>query len=203
VNLDFQSANLAILAYGESTVVESNDAFPGWHVYLGGGEQSTVLYNREPYLTPAISILGPNYYDNGSFQGFIASLQTYDPRSNGIRYVGLTQDGIVPLTAQSLRLSIFGDANEHFEITLNGTALSLIPIYATGEFTVFGADIVDFAGENVQLDLSLNAFTDSNNSVRLGFIEFSATPVPEPQTLVLLTTGLLALIASTKCWRVR
>ncbi len=194
-NLDFELANLPILAPGQYMIVSDADALPGWTAYLGTDLQTTILYNAQTLGDASVSILGPNYQAGPTLQGdFMAFLAA----GRGHSITSLRQTGVVPNDAQSLRVVIASDPTENFEFSLNGVALSMVPLAVGPSATLYGADVSTFAGQSSLLNISayLSPSAPTFFGFRLDDIRFSNQPIPEPSVF-----GLLALSAFLLGWR--
>jgi hypothetical protein len=106
---------------------------------------------------------------------------------------------MVPDGSHSLLLSI--DAHVPFTVSLGGQPLALIPTQVNPTYTVFGADVSAFSGQDAELRITTAA---------LGFgylwvdsIHFSPMPVPEPSPFMLGALGLAVLgtIRGIRRWR--
>lgn len=201
-NLDFESANLAVLQPGQSAEVAANQAFPGWAAFLEQDQQAVVLYNNLTIGSAAISILGPNF---GGFEGAVLQGSFTAALAAGIGYssASLRQTGLVPGDAQSLRVLIPSGPEpfvKNFEFSLDSVVVPLVPLMIRESVTVYGGDVSSFAGQVAELSISayLSAAEPTFFGFRFDAIQFSAEPVPEPGTVALFTLGALFL-----GWRMR
>jgi len=213
------SANLAQAAFGQSFVnlnfedatvsptpintpggdVDPASAFPGWTVGNSLNGRLYVLYNLSTIGAPSVDLDGPNFpnYDRRApLQGsFSAHLEYYDAPSMGLPT--LSQTGLVPADAQSINFLVGSIVpNERDGVMIvNGVTIPLVPI-SGGRFA---ADISSFAGQVVQLTFT-TATTDPNRNNLFYFddIQFSASPVPEPASFVLLGIGAAGLLSLRK-----
>ena|SRR5215472_14356104 len=111
-------------------------------------------------------------------------------------YAGIAQTGQVPVLAESLQFIADGNlANiANLQVSLGNQDLSLVVISNALNYTVYGADISAFAGQTEQLMFAaLNA--GGGNNWEIDNIQFSTSPIPEPDTLVLAAMGGLFLIS--------
>ena len=83
-------------------------------------------------------------------------------------------------------------------MTLGGQALSLIPLGAGANYTLYGANISGWAGQTAELDFTVHAYPGqfAADYLFLDSIQFSNQAVPEPGV-----SGLCALGAVLLGWR--
>jgi len=195
-NLDFESATIVPVSGGP--FVDFSQAFPGWTGYLGGVQESLASYDSVPMSTAGFSILdrsysGPIGVIDGSFTAFLQS---------GAGNVGqepdatLAQTGLVPAGTESLLFKAYlGSGQDYFQVTLGGQALSLVPVQAGSNYTLYAADIHGWAGQTAEL-----AFTALYPHPHIGEIpvyldsmQFSDQGVPEPGVCNLSALGAVLL----------
>ena len=120
----------------------------------------------------------------------------------------LYQVGSVPAGTKSLQLDAYS-VNAQFNITLGGRTLHMVPLSTVSRpgfpasYTTYGADILSFAGQVVQLSITELPPTPATAPGELFFdnIVFSQNSVPEPGALGLSVVGLLVLGWRTFRWR--
>ena len=200
VNLDFNSAQLS--AYGAGPAfVPASDAIPGWTVYLGTNQQTTVLYNSITLGDGNVSIIGTNApfpYLVSPIPGnnYTVVLEAGpNPSSSSPNSVNasIAQSGLIPATAQSILFtaSIPSPLVAGFQVTIAGqvipvTEISCIDTY----YAMYEGNVSAFAGQIAELEFTDLASTESTEgNLNLGAISFSSSPIPEPGTLGLLATG--------------
>jgi len=201
-NLDFESANLPVLASGQfGGFVPVSDALPGWRVFYGANvtPESTVAYNGITISTRNASILGPNYIPQslgetiieGQFMPFLQAGVARD-----LPDVTIEQTGLVPVSAQSLQFKV-GLNNQigigrdtNFLVSLNGQTLSLVALGATATYASYGVDVTSFAGQVSDLRFtSYSTVARPFNFVAVDSFQFLPMAVPEPRTWALLALG--------------
>jgi hypothetical protein len=121
----------------------------------------------------------------------------------------ITQTGVVPLGTKSLQFKAHFDpfsSGGSFSVTLGGQTLSLIPLQAGANYTLYGADISGWAGQTAALNFTVFSYPQQNAAdyLFLDAIQFSNQRVPEPGVLSLSASG--ALLFGTRIlvrWRRR
>lgn len=196
-NLNFESANVAVLAPGQpGGLVSVAQGLPGWSVTFGGQQQPAVIYNEATFGSSAVWLIGPNFQIfpgapfpalEGSFSAFLTSGDgptIHNPAS-------ISQTGIVPLGTESILARVQGDAPV---FTFNGDLIPMIPISVTAGYTLYGGDISAFDGQVGALSISaIPTVSNPFTGFELDSIMFSPVPVPEPGALALLALGAAAL----------
>jgi hypothetical protein len=188
VNLNFESATIvrnATSPYYPYAVYASN-AVPGWTItgnYLGPDE---ILYNTISLGAASISI----FDTNRSFPvlGGRFSIGLY----GGDIGVAISQSGIVPTSAISLFFqaqSVIGT----MLVSIGGQNLSYFPVATGTNFTLYGATIpIGLAGQSEELMFS--ALAGNNNYWTIDNIQFSSSPIPEPNGFALAALGTLMVV---------
>ena len=195
-NLDFESP-VQPLTPG---FVPTTNAFPGWRVFAGDIELHEVVYNGFALSGAQASLVsfdgvGTPSPIEGSFSAYVYSGLVYTtPPAPGP--ASLLQVGLVPSGSRSLH---FKSGWELPRVSLGG---SLLPVFMLSEgpnYTLYGADITPYAGQ--ELELRFTAPVDPTRVFEYGrthsfidSIEFSTTPVPEP------TSWALAAVAGVFGW---
>jgi hypothetical protein len=194
VNLNFESANVAVLPPGQFEEVSPANAFPGWQLSWGALPATRVLHNTTTAGSVMTSLLDRNDVNRPSLAGNFSLLLVpgFDPRVQLLTFSAITQSGLVPTMTQSLLFKMghqLPPQNGNLAVTLGGQALSLIPLSVTETYNIYGADIHDWAGQTAELSFiaQWNGFGGSH--VRLDDIQFSPVTIPEPGTWALLGLG--------------
>lgn len=202
INLNFESAGVPISQPPSPPGVPTVDiglALPGWSAFIGTNQANMVMYNSPTLDTSAVSLFRDDISVNypflnvieGSFSvfllgGYIASTPTD---------TSLTQTGLVPATAQSIRFKTSNQVGPYHRVvvSLDGQTLSKVPLQVTSQYTLFGADVTLFAGEIRELRFTVYASTDGGGGIPelLDSIVFSPEAIPEPSVLGLFALGAL------------
>jgi hypothetical protein len=202
-NLGFESATLVPVP-GQPPFHYFAQAFPGWTGYVAGEQELLALHNSLTLATPGFSIIDQSFVNplglpGGLIQGdYTAVLMSGISLSSLAPDVTLAQTGLVPAGTESLRfrahLEAYG-ALGSFGVTLGGQTLSLVPVANEPNYTLYAADIHQFAGQAAELGFT--SFTDrsfvGNTCLYLDSIAFSTQPVPEPGAFGLAALGALLL----------
>jgi hypothetical protein len=129
---------------------------------------------------------------------YSAGLTAYANAPSGFfTTASISQIGDVPANAKSIQFLMVAGSNPL--VTLNGSAISLIPISTNGNLVTMGGDVIAFAGTNAELTITA-AGTPGGNSLLAGpfvvmdDIVFSPNPVPEPSAIALLILGGVGLL---------
>jgi hypothetical protein len=114
----------------------------------------------------------------------------------------MAQTGLVPAGTESLQfkaLFVPNSSLSSFGVTLGGQTLSLIPLQAGANYTLYGADVHGWAGQTAALNFTVFAYPQqvTTDYLFLDSIQFSNQGVPEPGAV-----GLWALGAGLLGWRV-
>ena len=189
VNLDFEKATVSPVP-GYSFYVYASSAIPGWTASLDSTPQSIIGYDTVSlggaavFLEDSNSSLAPLQGQYSIlFQGFEGNTNQND--GNPLA-ASILQTAQIPSNTQSL--SFWGNPSD-MEVKIDG---QIIPYNAIGggpNYTIYGADISEFAG----LTETLSFVTPANSEALLDNIQFSTSPVPEPGTLALCALGSLSL----------
>jgi hypothetical protein len=189
-NLNFELANP--VSAGDSLnpdAVTVASALPYWSVTIGGVQQTEINENDPSLGAPAVMLIGPGYSPGaGPLDGNYSVLLTGSAVS---ALPAISQTGLIPAGEQSL----------YFEAqpgigTLNVlVGNQVIPFAAVGSgpnYTLYGANISDWAGDTEQLSFVAQESTSGLNNWVLDDISFSTQSIPEPSPLAL--TGIGALV---------
>ena len=199
-NLNFEQAKpVPIIGnpnYPYAVTVAS--ALPAWTVTEAGIEPTIILENDPSLGATAVMLSGPGYYPGfGPIDGnYSAVLQGIAPGTTA----SISQTGLIPIGTQTL----FFDAEPAFGIPfgqlelLIGTQVVPFAIVATEpNYTLYGANISQWAGLTEQLTFS--APGGSDNNWILDDISFSTNSfAPEPGIVVLSAIG--GLLFGARKW---
>ena len=179
VNLGFESPVLPLVPNIFGGVPITN-ALPGWTGYIGANETSGVFYNNVSIGAPAISFHGPGSLLPILQGNYSVLMQPFSGTT------AITQMGVVPSTAKSLRFYTTG----FFLVSFAGQQIPLSNLGSTSTYTIYGGDISGFADQSGLLQFQGGGTLDN--------IFFSPLAVPEPGVI-----GLSAFGALFFCWRLR
>jgi len=203
-NLDFEAANVPILAPGEpGGFVPVADATPGWRVFLEGVESPAVFYNDPILSSSAVMLSGPNFVFLGSPIPAIEGRFSVYLNAGGstiLHPATISQTGLVPSGSMSIQARIFATSPD-FIVSLNGTPIAMYPLSVSSGYTTYGGDISAFSGQMATLAFTAPP-TAANPFFRIGLdaISFSPMPVPEPSVIALAAIG--ALLLGLRRWRI-
>jgi hypothetical protein len=198
VDLDFESAIIVpdpTSPYSPNAVYAS-DALPGWTVTDSFIGPKDILYNDLSLGAPSVSIFdagGPNAIYYTALDGeFSVDLYGGTEPATG---VSISQTGLVPANAASIQFIAAGFAapiGEPMVVSLGGQTISYSAISAGPNYTLYGGNIPSgLAGQSEPL--TFLASNGVNNYWKLDDIQFSTTPVPEPNSFGLFALGALFL----------
>jgi hypothetical protein len=205
-NLGFESATLVPVP-GQPPFYYLAQAFPGWTVHIGGSQGDVALYNNVALDSSEITIIDhgwdlrpyPFLSPAGVIDGsFTAVLQAGLTGIGNPTQTTLSQTAIVPTTAESLLFKGYLPGNLPLGVlvvTLGGQQLSLTPLASGTNYTMYGADIHELAGQTAELDFTLLTQQPhvGDRYFFLDSIQFSPQVIPEPDVLGLLALGALLL----------
>ena len=208
VDLNFESATLVPVPGSGGLFVEFPQAFPGWSE-SPGAYTTYALYDTVPIDSTAISIMDTNPYpyaswlDGAVIQGkYSAILAAGNGPNLEPTNVTLSQTGMVPVGTESLQFKaeeIF-DSSGAFTVTLGDQTLSLTVLGTGTNYTLYGANVSQWAGQTTDLAFTLLAENPHINDeyLVLDAIQFSPEPIPEPSVI-----GLFSISALFLCWRMK
>jgi hypothetical protein len=195
VDLNFEQATIV---YDPSNTlgVYARDAIPGWTVgndFLGTND---ILYNELSLGAPSVSLCGPN--SEGNLSPTPAPLDgTYSidlyGGVPGETYpqlgISLSQTALVPVGAESI-FFIGKSFSGTLLVSLGGQNITYTAVSTGPDYTLYGGNIPPvFAGQIETL--TFNAPIGANNYWELDDIQFSASPVPEPDVFSIFGIGTL------------
>jgi len=206
-NLDFEGANPGTLTQNPNGPpyalnVPVANALPYWSVYYGGVQQTEINVNDPSLGAAAVTLIGPQ---DSPIDGNYSVLLQPGGSLNNVS-ASIVQSGTIPTGTQTLLFEAWQPKYAlPFSVSFGGDSLSPVVVSsgqsASGQdYDVYAASIAAFAGENGQLEFTVNG--ENYNSVLLDDITFSTNSVtPEPNTLALLVMGGVALAA--RRWRAK
>ena len=194
VNLNFESTQLS--AGGTPTTVSASSAFPGWSASIGTTAQSNVLYNSGTLGASSVALLaGGSYSPVSVFDGSFSALLVTGVGGDA----SLSQTGLVPTNANSILLYVNMGPQilaTNFSVSLGGKTIQMFALqpYASYSYILYGGSVSSFAGQVVELTFtSLSSGGSGVNAFAFDDVQFSSSPVPEPDTLSMVGLGLLFL----------
>ncbi len=200
-NLGFESATVI---GGPGTFVDFGQAFQGWTGYVGGVQQFSAVYDTLAMDTAGFAIIDGNFSNPFGMPGGLIQGNFTAVLMSGIAGLGqpsdttLVQTGLIPVGTQSLLFKAHLDnfvTSDTFSVTLGGQTLSVTPVQAGANYTVYGADIHTWAGQTTELAFTAIAQRPhhSDTWLYLDAIQFSNLPAPEPSVWALSGLGALLL----------
>jgi hypothetical protein len=192
-NLDFEQA-VVVVNDPFFGFLDWNLAVPGWG-HLNSSDTSIVYYRHphtglSPYYLLVDSQSHPSSLLAGNYSLEMANGLLGSPPNTTYAQAFLSQTGAIPSDARSIHLLGTGP----MQVMLGGDSIPLLPL---GGFEYAG-DISAYAGTTTELRI-VNAAMSGASPLVVDNIAFSAIPIPEPSTLVLVG----ACIASSAIHRLR
>ena len=200
-NFDFESAMPPFVVidptYGAVAV---SNSVPGWSPYIGsGGAGIAVLYNNYFIGTPAVALLGPGWTNQPQIieGSYSILLQGGAYPSSGPAFASIAQVGLLPAGTKSIEFKGNGVPISSIGLFVAGQSIPVFPLSTTPSYTLYGADVSQFAGQVAELRLTaLVSPTYPFPNLLVDSFEFSNTAIPEPSTI-----GISIFGASLLGWR--
>lgn len=188
VNTDFENPVLPLTPVNFQ--VPTVDAIPGWTAYVGGSQVNQIVYNTRPLDAAEVTLQGLGSTTltpiEGNYTVELYGSSQFGPQQSA----AIGQTGQIPANVSSL---IFWGYSS--DVTFAGQSLSLVLLGTTPNYNIYGADVSAFAGQTGQL-----LFTAQPQSVDIiDNIQFSTSPVPEPNSFGLFALG--GLLVAWRHWR--
>jgi hypothetical protein len=201
-NLDFESANIPV-STPAGTFVPASLALPGWAVFIGTNQQSSVMYNGTYLDTATVAVFGPGAPFYPPIQGSYSAVLKNGVDPNGavgdLVDAAIAQTGLIPSSAKSILFS--SSSGAELSVTLAGQRIVMVPLYPSGAYEVYGGDITALAGQTAELRLTDPVGPPFPFSgVLVDNIVFSDIAIPEPATVALFTCG-AAAVGLLSSWR--
>jgi hypothetical protein len=186
INLNFESAKIIPTS---PYSIDATNALPGWTVLLGGDQVSLIAYNNPAVGGTSVSIWATNGAQiSGRCSVFLqGGFYYFNPPTAAI-----SQTGLIPISS----ISLFFEAQPGpgaLDVSLDGQNLNFFAVGTGANYTLYGADISAFAGQIETLEFSAQQDLDRYNGWTIDNIQFSPSPVPEPDVLGLSAMGGLFL----------
>jgi PEP-CTERM motif len=202
-DLDFEDA---VIVPDPSSIfypnaVYASDALPGWTVTGGfmAGVQGDIGYNEVSLGAPYVGVSGINGSPPALDGAY--SLNLYGGSVDVPTGVSISQTGLVPADAESISFIAVGPppfAGGSLMVSLGGQNISFSVLSSGAKYDLYGGNIPsELDGQSEQLTIS--APEGNNNYWEIDDIQFSALPVPEPNSLGLFALG--GLLMACRQWR--
>lgn len=204
-NLDFESATLVSVPGDPYNGVQFAPAFPGWTQTIVGAIDTNALYNNIFLDSAGISIIDRTSSFSGEvIEGNYTAVLQSGLGQNGPADVTLSQTGLVPAGTESLQFKANKsfDSSGAFAVILGGQTLSLTVLGSGSNYTLYGAEVSQWAGQTAQLAFTVFAENPHVNDeyLYLDAIQFSSQTVPEPGAVGLFALGSLIFgLRRSKC----
>jgi hypothetical protein len=185
-NLNFELANPGTLIQGEFGPFALNvpvaNALPYWSVYYGAAQQTEINYNAPGLGSTLVTLVGPTMSAiDGNYSVLFQGGGTASAAS-------ISQTGVIPMGMQSLLF----EAQPGLETLDVIVGTQIVPFAAIGNgpnYTLYGADISEWAGDKEQLTFSVLQGVSRPNNWTIDDISFSPNAVPEPSIIALTAMG--------------
>ena len=148
-NLDFELSQVPT-STSPGAFVPASQALPLWTVYVGGNQQSTVLYNDLTAGRAAVALLSSdprNPYRYGVIQGNYAAVL----QAGGGGDAAIAQTGTIPANAMSILFEASAPYGSGWTITIGDQRIPVIEVSTVGSFALYAGDIAAFAGKTEEL----------------------------------------------------
>ena len=190
-DLDFEAAQIVYVDSFHAAIVASN-ALPGWSVFAGTNHLSVIPFGILGATYPVQLLAQTN---GGSLSGnFTVRLSRgFSQSEDG---GSISQTGVIPADARALLFKAPMSLNGALAVSLGSQNLAYSALTSGPNYTVYGADITAFAGQNQTLSFSVAL---DPRVVPLDDIQFSSQPIPEPSAVYLI----LGAAGAFACYRRR
>ena len=207
-NLNFEGAKAPLIP-DEDGIVPVELALPGWQLCIGDTTEDFVRYNSKWLESPGASIvddqgLYASFILEGRYSALLYSGARLTPPPNGWipLTASLSQTGTVPVGTRSLRFKTLWDG---LQVSLGGHPIELIELERETTYVVFGGDVSQFAGMEVELRFTARSDIARSAPFRtqalLDAVEFTPEPIPEPGVVGLLVVGGIMLMGAPWRWK--
>jgi hypothetical protein len=190
-NLNFESGKTTPTQSGGSVL--TSVAMPGWSVYYGGTQVSSITPGYVTLDSPNVSIIGTDFtmwnaLIDGNYSACLQSGQA--PLFSGITTVSIDQTALMPADAQTL---LFKASNGALGVSFNGNNLNYFAVGSGANYVLYAANISSYADQYGTLQFS--SPLSGSSLTFLDDIKISAIAVPEPSTLALGLIGACAFLS--------
>jgi hypothetical protein len=194
IDLNFEQSKIVSSNYdSEFDIYYGTAIVPGWTGYLGTNLDTTILWNNGTLGNASIDVISPGG-PGGAIEGKF-TLWLQQGGGNPFVSASMSQTGLVPADAQSLQFK--ANIWQPLSVSLGGQDLSLIQLGTGTNYTLYGADISQFAGQVEPLVFTALAGPNESGDF-IDSIVFSPSSVPEPSAFSLFSICILFL-----SWRTR
>lgn len=190
-NLNFELANPGTLTTSPgdpipyANNVPISDALPYWSVYYGNEQQMGINVNDPSLRAVAVTLIAPG--DN-PIDGNYSVLLQGGAGNGGSAAASISQTELIPAGMESLLFEAQpGDAT--LEVLIGTQDVPITAIGNGPNYTLYGANISEWAGDTEELTFSAVGEDSSPNNWEIDDISFSTTAVPEPNAVFLLGIG--------------
>jgi hypothetical protein len=183
-NPNFESANPVSAGNPNyPDLVTAASALPYWSVYYGNVQQTDVSYNGVSTGATQVTLIGTgNPFYNAIDGAYSVLLQGIVPGSTA----SISQSGLIPAGTQSLLFEAQPGIGP-LDVFVGNQAVSLSAVGSGPNYTLYGANISEWADDPE--DITFSAEGGSDNNWLIDDISFSTIAVPEPNVFALTAIG--------------
>jgi hypothetical protein len=184
-NLAFVPGGIVATTNGNIITTDPAKALPGWTVDYSGGPQTQMWFDTTSTGATVVDLIDKNDQFFQPFEGkYAVVLQGIVPGSTA----SISQTGLIPAGTQSLFFegADFGLAGP-LTLTVGTQNVPYFPVGSGPNYTIYGADVSQWAGESEPL--TFTAVGGAYSNWELDNLSFSTTAVPEPDAAVLIGIG--------------
>lgn len=187
-NLDFESGTLVPIPGDRYNRVYFDQAFPGWRGYVGTNQEAAAFHNAIFICCSGVTLSGGGSQPQLAIEGTYSVLlhAAWDINTQQPADTSIAQTGFIPPEARSL---LFRAPTALGLVSLGGSLVPVIPLSTSSNYTVYGADISAWAGQQTELRFTAVAPATLDHFWGLDSIQFSTTPVPEPSIFALFAVA--------------
>jgi hypothetical protein len=149
-----------------------------------GTNQQTAAFDNAIFICCSAVTLSGGTQPQSAIEGTYSVLlhAAWDINTQQPADTSIAQTGFIPPEARSL---LFVARSAPGLVSLGGSLVPVIPLSTGSNYTVYGADISAWAGEETELRLTAVAPATLDHFWTVDSIQFSTTPIPEPSTFAL------------------
>lgn len=207
-NLDFEQARLSDPRPPPLSLLDWNDAIPGWS--HSDGDNTEFVYYLDGHLGTSQSYMLLEAYPpfgpaSGQFAAGMRSGSVTEGDLGSFVSAFLSQTGTVPIGTRSLSLLA---SSYQFNVYLDGSWIYMRPVNLDPDSPTYGDDLLTYSGEWVgdvssfagrvaELKIA-STNTDIGRVLMLAVDEIRFMPIPEPSTAALTGLGMLVLLLTAR-----